>query len=473
MQKQIAILHGWSDDSRSFRPLRDFLASHGFAPSAIWLGDYVSRDDDVRVEDAARRMQEVVAAKIDAGELTPPFDLIVHSTGGLVAREWLAQHYPDGRGAPVKRLVMLAPANFGSRLASLGKSMIGRIGKGWNNWFETGRGLLDALEPASPYQRRLALRDLFDETGGGARGPYGADRVWPFVITGTRGYSSLMRQIVNEAGADGVIRAAAANLNAVGLTLDFSANARTPEIRAWTPRAGSLAFPFAALPDRDHTTITRPDRSIGAPEQASGRLGDLLLEALSCESAEQYRAIENRWRAVSEETAALSRDPAERAAFFGGRPPAGESFRQHMQIVTHVRDDYGAPAGDYFIEFFSPDQGGVQDIVLFQRKVLRHVHVNALDPSARCLYVDREALASVFYQRYRRLAVSLSATAPGRNVAYFDAEREGAKGELVIHARDAEARRELGPERLLRNTTHFVDIVIPRRPKRDVFRLAR
>lgn len=45
--------------------------------------------------------------------------------------------------------------------------------------------------------------------------------------------------------------------------------------------------------------------------------------------------------------------------------------------------------------------------------------------------------------------MSLSADAPGRNVAYFDSER------------------------LLRNVTHFVDIVIPRRPRRDVFKLAR
>lgn len=472
MTRQIAILHGWSDESKSFRPLRGFLQKNGYDAHPIWLGDYVSTDDDVRIEDAARRMQEVVAEKLASGELKAPFDLIVHSTGGLVAREWLAAHHPDGKDAPVKRLIMLAPANFGSRLASLGKSMIGRVAKGWNNWLETGKGMLDALELGSAYQRRLALRDLFDVSGGRAEGPYGEKKVWPFVITGTRGYASMMRQIVNEQGADGTVRAAAANLNAVGLTLDFSAGAQEPKLTAWTPRAGDFPFPFAVLADRDHTSVTRPDQASGAAADGD-RLGALLLEALACDTPDAYRRIEARWRAASETTAALARDPAANAAFFGGRPPGGESFRQHMQIVTHVRDDHGAPVGDYFIEFFSPDKGGVQDTVLFQREVLRHVHVNKLDPSMRCLYVDREALRQVFYRRYSHLAVSLSADAPGRNVAYFDSERVGAKGELVVHARDEEARRALGPERLLRNVTHFVDIVIPRRPRRDVFRLAR
>src|SRR5207245_2308666 len=124
-------LHGWSDTSKSFLTLRDFLTGNGYPTAQIWLGDYVSMDDDVRVEDVGKRMESVIRAAISANKLTVPFDLIVHSTGGLVAREWLSRYYPDGAGAPIKRLIMLAPANFGSRLATLGKSMIGRVAKGF------------------------------------------------------------------------------------------------------------------------------------------------------------------------------------------------------------------------------------------------------------------------------------------------------------------------------------------------------
>jgi triacylglycerol esterase/lipase EstA (alpha/beta hydrolase family) len=168
MAAQIAIVHGWSDTSKSFHDLRDFLVANGYDAKQIWLSDYISMDDDVRVEDIAKRMHVVIAKAIEAGELKTPFDMIVHSTGGLVAREWLARNFPDGKGAPVKRLIMLAPANFGSRLASLGKSMIGRVAKGWNNWLQTGAEMLAGLDLASLYQWALARRDLLDPVGNSA-----------------------------------------------------------------------------------------------------------------------------------------------------------------------------------------------------------------------------------------------------------------------------------------------------------------
>src|SRR5688572_26376177 len=104
MPAEVAIIHGWSDSSKSFHDLRDFLGRNGYEVRQIWLGDYVSMDDDVRVPDVAKRMQTVLKDLIAQGELTVPFDLIVHSTGGLVAREWVATFYPDGAGCPAKRI---------------------------------------------------------------------------------------------------------------------------------------------------------------------------------------------------------------------------------------------------------------------------------------------------------------------------------------------------------------------------------
>jgi hypothetical protein len=42
---------------------------------------------------------------------------------------------------------MLAPANYGSKLASMGQSLIGRVLKGWDNWFHTGKEMLSAPAP--------------------------------------------------------------------------------------------------------------------------------------------------------------------------------------------------------------------------------------------------------------------------------------------------------------------------------------
>ncbi len=477
MPAQIAIIHGWSDTSKSFRDLRDFLVSRGYEVAQIWLGDYVSMDDDVRIEDVGKRMQSVLSAAIAAGDLTEPFDLIVHSTGGLVAREWVSRFYPDGRNCPARRIVMLAPANFGSRLASMGKSMIGRVAKGWNNWFQTGQQMLSGLELASPYQWNLARRDLLDADGN-SQGPYGEGRIWPFVITGSRPYSDGLRQIVNENGSDGTVRVAAANLNVSGLTIDFSEDAKTPGMRPWHWRAENASIPFAVLPDRDHGSIIRPHASTGPRGDGADALGRLILEALACRDDADYARIHRDWHALSEATAALGSDPAQLANAFEKDPPTVEQLHQYMQIVTFIRDDHGVPLDDYFLEFFAPGERGDRDAVFFHTEVLEHVHVNGDAPSRRCLFVDRTDLIERYYPiiaspQNRKVAISISAAAIGPNVRYFDKTKVGAEGSLVVHEANEAQRSGLGGARLNRNSTHLVEIIVPRQPLDKVFKLSR
>lgn len=484
MATQVVILHGWSDKSESFRSLRDFLVAKGWAATEVWLSDYISLDDDVRIDDVSKRMDEVIRAAIADGTITAPFDLIVHSTGGLVARHWISTFYPDGRAladkmvCPVKRLVMLAPANFGSALASMGKSMLGRVVKGWNNWFQTGTEMLQALELGSEFQWNLALNDLFDRNGDGRRS-YGKNRVWPFVIVGTRGYTDLLRQIVNENGSDGTVRCAAANLNAVGITIDFSEDSDEPKITAWPRRSGDLVFPFAILPDRDHGSVHEPMEETGAAEVWSDRLGELIIEALNVATDVQYRNVQQRWAALSDETGTLG-DGGEpfNTAFGNAKPNAGpEALHQYFQVSTYVRDDEGQPVDDFFLEFFAPEQKGAEHVVYFHREVMEDVHVNTLDAARRCLYVDRTDLMFGFYPLIKsvekqQLAMSISAAPPGRNITYFEKTKIGAKGHVVVHRSDDEKREDL-EARLIRNSTHLVEIIIPRRPIDKVFGVSR
>ena len=470
MPADVAILHGWSDTAQSFNPLRDFLAQNNFNAQRILLADYISLDDDVRIEDVAARMDIAVNAAIESGRLTPPFDMIVHSTGGLVAREWISRFHPDGANCPVRKLVMLAPANFGSRLASTGKSMLGRVIKGWNNWFQTGTEMLNGLELASEYQWDLALRDLLDRSGQAA-GPYGPDSVMPFVIIGTMGYDDALRRIVNENGADGTVRCAAANLNVRGFTVDFSQDEENPEVSPWHIRSGDVVFPFAILPDRNHGSIIKPNEQSDAGEAVSSRLGALILQALNCKDAGEYSAISDQWHKISEETAAST------AAQIGkAMPDDPNALHQYFQIVIHVRDDQGQAIDDYFIEYFSPNQRGTDESVVFHREVLDNVHVNSLAPSRRCFFVDRTDLMSKYYKIISKeenqvVAVSLSASDPGKNVHYFDAQKVGATGNLIVHRASDDRQAVLGPQCLTRNSTHFVEIIIPRRGIDKVFKI--
>lgn len=469
MAGQVVLLHGWSDSSDSFKPLRDFLQAHDRPTTDIWLGDYISLDDDVRVEDVAKRMQTVIAERLASGDLTAPFDLIVHSTGALVAREWLVSYYPDGVGAPVKRLIMLAPANFGSKLAAKGKSLVGRVIKGWDNGFQTGQEMLDSLELASSYQWRLCQRDLLDATGHGSAGPFGRNKVWPFVIIGARGWESGLQQVVNEDGSDGTVRAAAANLNVHGITVDFSTNPTAPTFRVWKQRTDAL-IPFALLPQYTHGSIIRP-------QEGEGGLATRLFEALACETANEYASLADAWRDISEATYALATDRARRQAVFGSKPPSADTFHQYLQLIFYARDDHNRPVDDFFVEFYAPDQKTDKESVYFHTEVLAHAHTNKLNGARRCLYIDRTDLIANYYRKVakanaRLLAMSVSAAPIGRNIRYFDNRKDGASGHVVVHAQDLDDRENL-PARFHRNSTHLIELILPREPIPDVFTLKR
>ena len=473
MPSQVAIIHGWSDTHASFLPLRKFLEANGYQASEIWLSDYISLNDDVRVEDVAKRMHAVIANALAVGQLTRPFDIIAHSTGGLVVREWLSRFYPDPTTAPVQRILMLSPANFGSKLAADGKSMIGRVLKGWGNWLQSGQAMLNDLELASDYQWRLACRDLVDPTNSNPNRLYGKGKLWPFVISATRGYTSGLQQIVNENGSDGTVRPAAANLNIVGMTIDFSVDGANPSVRAWASRVDG-DIPFAILPGRDHGNIIQPDLPVASA--SSPELGTLILEALACDSDDAYETIAESWSALTERTGALSGDPAALQAEFPGGAPDAAKLHQFMQVVVRVRDDDSQPIKDYFLEFFSPDTAGDEDTVTFHTQVLTDVHLNSLDSSLRCLFLDRTNLLVKYYQQLpaglpKQVALSLSSAEPGGDVRYFDSQAVGAEGHLIVHDEDVDARAGL-PGRLHRNMTHLVEIIIPRQPVDDVFSIS-
>ena len=477
--RQTAILHGWSDNSDSFKPLAQFLRDQGHVPVPVWLGDYISMDDDVGIEDVAKRMEEVVQSMQADGDLDKEFDLIVHSTGGLVARKWLVDYYGTTRTPPVRRLVMLAPANFGSRLAKTGKSLLGRAFKGFLNGFQTGRRMLDALELGSQFSWELARRDLLaadDEEDDGSR-IYGEDRVLPFVIVGTRAYEELPRRLVNENGSDGTVRVSAANLNILGVTIDFSDDIQNPQIQQWAPRF-SHRIPIAVLPDRDHASVTRPDtRDRGAVLGVVETLGDLILRALRCQTIAEYNTIAGDWcgeqpTSINERTAVAAEMAANLPGYDDDGPLGPEAFHQYMQIVCHVVDDHGSEVADYFLEYPGSTKLALDDAAeYFQSHVLEKVDVNEVSAARRTLFVDRTDLMAGYYAHtnVNALYLRVVAAALGDNVGYFIPPNEGdaadAIGLIQIHSQDKAVRW------LTRNSTHLVKIIIPRVPDPGVFGL--
>ena len=493
MPDQVVILHGWSDSSKSFEPLASFLERSGFETVPIFLGDYISLRDDVTIDDVVKRMEAEIAQRValpasSPKRLGPHFHLIVHSTGGLVARRWIARYYAD-RPCPVKNLLMLAPANFGSKLAHLGRSLVGRVAKGWSTGLETGEEMLHALELSSPFQWELARSDLFARD---AHAPvlYAPDRVRPFVIVGTHPYDKLATRLTNENGSDGTVRVAAANLNAHGLTVDFTGgeeSLRNPALRPWKRRGGDLQFPLAVLPDRDHGSITRPDEpGYSKHEPAQRQLGDLIVQALRTKTAAQYTKVREAWEAINADTRTFAGEKQaaqeHRDAFFAHRGTQAQYFNEHFQIHARAIDEFGDPVNDYFLafmpqwkkkKFFGLRSELPAESVYFHEEVLADVHRHRRARSHLCLYLDRYDMMGKggFYDRVspskcEELAFTVTAENPGAHITYFSTKKNAQHGLVLLHDRDSVANRWLQ-----RHCTHFVELVIPRIAVDEVFTL--
>ncbi len=496
MAQQVVILHGWSDTSDSFRQLSEYLKKSGFETVPVFLGDYISMRNDVKIDDVVKRMEQLIRERMalpatSRKRLGPSFHLVVHSTGGLVARRWIAKYYTD-RPCPVKNLLMLAPANFGSVLAHKGRSLLARVAKGWRTGFETGDEMLYALELGSPFQWELAQSDLFSMR---SKDPvlYGPDRVRPFVIVGTYPYDSRVRKIINENGSDGTVRVAAANMNAYGVTVDFTGDPKhllQPVLTPWRKRGGAdLRFPLAVVPDRNHGTVKEPGEPGYAQHDVDQiKLGEYIVRALRVRDAAGYRKVRDEWDAISMNTRtyAGSSDAAEkhRRDYFKGNGAERQYFHEHYQVNVRARDEFGEPVEDYFLNFmpqwkkknwFGLGSRMNKESAYFHDEVLAHTHRHRREKANLCLFMDRYNLMRKggFYDRVagdklKALAFAVTAEDPGDRVAYFSRNKKAKQGLIPLHERESKSNRWLK-----RHSTHFVELILPRIATDDVFRLKR
>jgi pimeloyl-ACP methyl ester carboxylesterase len=363
-KRPIVLIHGWSDSSRSFRRLQQLLRSRlGVDTHVISLADWISMHDDVSYPDLGRAMQ---AAWEKAGLPATPrsVDLIVHSTGALVTREWMtAFHTPST--VPIHRLLMLAPANFGSQLAHKGQAFIGRVVKGWKNGFRTGEKILRGLELASPYTWELAGRDLFVDQPW-----YGRGRILATVLVGNTGYTGIS-SIANEAGSDGTVRLSTANLLASEITLDLSDPSAAPTVSA---RSANAAVGFGVLDRENHSTIALKDDGTVNPATT-----ELLLAALQVEDADFPAGATDPfpWQQALDDKAW----------------PGASSNRQFQNTVVHLADDLGHDVGDFFFEFYrEPDKKDARFEARFYKDVVGKVHPFEKNTAYRSLYLDIDAL---------------------------------------------------------------------------------
>ncbi|MEO5629066.1 MAG: hypothetical protein ABIQ62_04770 [Thermomonas sp.] len=382
----IVLLHGWSDHSESFKPLVAKLAGLGLNEIVpINLGDYVSMDDDVTFDDIIRAMQ---AAWKKANLPTAPrsVDVIVHSTGALVIRHWMTSCFtPESN--PVRRLLMLAPANFGSHLAHKGVSFIGRIAKGFKSdrLFHTGEKILRGLELASPFTWELGRKDRLQ--GGPAW--YGPGRVLATVLVGTGGYTGISAA-ANTSGSDGTVLVSTANLNPAFAQFDFATDPAEPTLMTIEANGRTA---FCRVPGENHNTIAGKDNGPKNPVTLQ-----LIRQALAVTDA----GFDAHCQALATLNAQHRRAEQSHAYTQG-----------YQNLVMYVEDDQGQPVGDYFIEVFVKQQGrnAVDNTLtaIVQREVMASVHTNQVNSAFRSLKMNCDILQTHLIDGMRPLYISITA----------------------------------------------------------------
>lgn len=453
------ILHGYSDCSGSFADLKERLREQQIGTvETILYGDYQSREDNIMFNDVIDGLnkQMVENGLIDRnGNKKKDLNVVVHSTGGLVIRHWLWRYY-QGRmdECPVKRLVMLAPANFGSPLAHRGKSFLGRLFKGrWKigDFLEVGRRLLNGLELASPYQWKLAHKDLFSEEGS----YFNRDQIQLTILVGIEDYSGL-RGWVNKPGTDGTVVIAGTSLDSIKLGLDFS-NPETPQ--EWKETQTAHDFAYGVLPDLDHGSI------VGEFEKKNSQITQLTVEALQIDNADEFTSFREKLSNLTDDTYD-SHDDKE-----------GNKYSRHQQFILRGIDDHGEPVSDYTIEFYVYKAEKAENDLIdkkryynqtedrlsreFHKALICEIHTNSVDSSFRRLLVNLDDVNELIEKAKEELGsfvLSMRIFVPGIDKGiYYDLE---SLQNVVIY--QSETSKNGVPSLFFENTTTLIEFKVNR-----------
>ena len=388
MANHIVLIHGYSDKAESFSRWTQALESAGYAVSSIHTCNYKTLTNEVTIRDIAEGFDR--ALRLEAGlNVDEEFDAIVHSTGMLVIRSWLAAYAT--RRSRLKHLIALAPATFGSPLAHKGRSWLGAVFKGEHtfgpDFLEAGDLVLDALELGSRFTWDLAHIDMVGSTKDDPpKNFYGrdADTPYVFVFCGTEGYGGI-RRLVNDEGSDGTVRLAGCALNARKIMMDLTVEPSRKALGDAVGRASigpwsSLDIPLIPIKGLNHGTIM---------SQPHDLLITLVLEALKVSRAEAFDAWMQQAREMTESTLL--------------------SLHKWQQFIMRVIDERGDPVPDYHVEIL---KGEGQDLEPFEA----NVHTYSGDSSLRCFHVNLDALD---WQHLTNLQVRLIASSGSELVQYF------------------------------------------------------
>lgn len=440
MAKPLVIIHGWSDNSKSFEPLSKKLQQFLDRPvKLINLADYISMDDEITFDDLVSAMDKAWDQK-SLPRRAASVDAVVHSTGSLIIRDWLCRNFSASAtktNAPIKNMVMLAGANMGSPIAHKGRAFIGRVlkGSGSKKIFQIGENLLRGLELASPYTWNLAKRDRFGSTS-----LYGQGKILCTVLVGNCGYGGIA-SVANEEGSDGTVRVSTANMNCAYVTADFS-DPLDPVLKI-TGSKGKTAF--RVMEEENHSTI------VGKPKHKNKNAATFsyIVDGLKIKD----NGFDAWCKQLDDETMKVMKmKKYEKNNYTHG----------YQNTVFLVRDQFKHHVQDYFMEFEVVDN----EKGWFHRDAIRTVHAYCDDKAYRSLLVDCTTLRQQIDNDFEKMKMSLIALPQfkvNKNVGYRTFGGKDIAAIELSKARTIELFRA--------NRTIFAEVILKREQSKSVFQI--
>jgi hypothetical protein len=244
---------------------------------------------------------------------------------------------------------MLAPANFGSALAQLGKGKLSRI-MSFFEGVEPGQGVLDWLELGSAPAWQLNQKWI----------EQGADLLttgtYPFVLTGQsidRAFYDNLNTYTGEMGSDGVVRTACAQLTSRYIRLVQKTESTPPATESPTPflalqqYAESPEVPLRVLAGKSHSGTEKGIMASVAPtldDTASAETVQAIFDCMAVDSASRYAAVMEQFDAATKAVQAAEREEHETHFHFFGTTYIHDIY---SQLIFRVRDHEGNPVTDF------------------------------------------------------------------------------------------------------------------------------
>lgn len=408
MNQKVFLIHGWSvTETSTYQALHLKLAEQGFNLKNIFLGRYVSLEDKIEIEDIAKAMHNALKKELN-GNWKQPFHFITHSTGALIAKQWIVQHYKNefARNKPLKNVVFLAGPHFGSRLAHHGRSMIAQL----KYLGDTGANVLTALELGSEFSWEIHDKFLNYKN-------WKQKGIRPYCLIGDKVkknfFASKIFPGAFEEGSDMVVRAAAGNLNF-----------KRFELKAEGSRVKSLGkidgVPFAALADFTHSGpeygIMNSIKKNTVPQKHLSL--KLIIDCLKVTNNQMYAEVRNDLARITKQTRKI------RNAF--------------AQLDFRFRDEEGNPIDDYLFRF-----GEIVNGREIPSKTVEHTHKNKISPSHFTVFIKIKELKAnrTFYfdfnadsgsNLFRYLPDPLRVKATSKNIKNFICDDQTTQFDVVL-----------------------------------------